>query len=270
MTLYDVNQQGWGHPSPYRDDARFKPRYIVVHWGGGTSQIPAEGEDDRLRIWRNYHINSKGMRDIAYNYAIGDESHLCYRLRGLNYGGHTSSTNDRTPEGDSYNHASVGVVLVTGAADVDGFSQGGLERLGQLIRDLQAQFGPLVVKAHSTVKQENGSNTACPGDQVEAWIDSEGWNVPVVVETIKLEVPDPRVEPILWDLFYIRGGVRDNSKNASQNLQSVGLGDDPRKLQEADSIAIGEALGIDPPATIWPYGWEQADLHKLAMEERLR
>lgn len=97
-----------------------------------------------------------------------------------------------------------------------------------------------------------------------------GLEAPVVVTTIRLDVHDPRVEPILWDLFYIRGGIRDHAKNASQNLQSVGLGDDPRMLQEADSIAIGEALGIDPPATIWPYGWEQADLHKLAMEERLR
>ena len=69
---FDVDQAGWGSTQRYPDTDSFNPAYVVAHWGGGTSQIPAAGEDDRLRIWQRYHVQSRGMRDIAYNYAVGD------------------------------------------------------------------------------------------------------------------------------------------------------------------------------------------------------
>lgn len=255
MQLFDIDQEGWGSSKVYADDPDFQPRYIVVHWGGGTSQIPAEGEDDRLRIWQNYHINSKGMRDLAYNYAIGDESALCYRARGANPGGHVKCKTDRTPEGDSYCIASLGVVLVTGASDVDGFSQQGLARLGKFIREAQAEFGPLEVKAHSTVKQENGSNTACPGDQVREWIDNEGWLK--VNDHFELGVEDPEVEDFLWELFVAFGGKIDVTKPAGAQLSGIGLGSNPRVYEQADADAVGSLLGIPAPAKLYKWGKER-------------
>lgn len=217
--MFDVDQAGWGSALEYPDDPEFKPRYVVLHWGGGTSQIPADGEESRLRIWQTYHrrINpdtgKRVMRDIAYNYAIGDETARCFRLRGLNPGGHVKCSTDRTPEGDSYCQASVGVVLVTGANDTDGFSEQGLARLGQLIRDLESRFGPLEVKAHSTVKQENGSNTACPGDQIREWIDSKGWEQEVDYEKVRAIVREEVAAALGGDAITLPGDSRPRTGN---------------------------------------------------------
>jgi len=160
MTVdFDVDQAGWGSSTNYPDNPSFTPRYIVVHWGGNTSDIVGEAaEQDRLRRWQNYHINGRGWRDIAYNFAVGDTGTI-YRCRGYNPGGHTSTVDDRTPEGDAYNVASLGVVWI-GGAQANGPSDAAIASM----RHLVATAGNLEVKAHSTVKQENGSNTACPGD----------------------------------------------------------------------------------------------------------
>lgn len=172
---FDVDRDGWGaRPTEFDTDSPAFPanvKYWVLHWGGGTSQIEAESEDDRLRIWQRYHMDSRGWRDIAYNYAVGD-SGLIYRLRGLNPGGHVS-TSDRDPDGMSYNLSSLGVVWVGGSNDPDGPSEQAYAGMRRLIRSMPE----LTVKGHRTVKQENGSNTACPGNSWLAWIGQRGWEV---------------------------------------------------------------------------------------------
>lgn len=268
--LFDVDQAGWGSATDYPDDPAFDPRYVVVHWGGSTG--PIEDEPDRLRRWQRYHMGSKGWRDIAYNYAIGDNPNhqsgraLIYRCRGLNPGGHTSSVNDRTPEGDSYNNASVGVVWIGGANDGDGPSDGALAAMGFLIRKLEEQFGELVVKAHSTVKQENGSNTACPGDEWRAWIDDEGWKESVVSDYIELGVPSKEAEAFLWDIAAALGHKVDVTRPASRQLAAVGLGSDPRMYQEMDAVAVQTLLGLSElPERLYKYGKEVAAIGQLAI-----
>lgn len=161
---FDVDQAGWGSTQRYPDTDSFNPAYVVAHWGGGTSQIPAAGEDDRLRIWQRYHVQSRGMRDIAYNYAVGD-SGLVYRCRGLNPGGHTKSS-DLTPEGRPFNSASIGVVWVGGAADADGPSPRALAAMQRV-----CDAADLSVWTHKQAKQFNGSDTACPGPAWIQWVN---------------------------------------------------------------------------------------------------
>lgn len=176
IPTFDVDRDGWGarHTVYDHDDPPFLEgvSYVVVHWGGGTAQIPADSEDDRLRIWQAYHIDSKGWTDIAYNYAFGD-SGLLYRCRGLNPGGHTSTAKDKDPSGTPYNRSSLGIVWVGGANDPDGPSDAAFGALARFINSLNPVG--VIVKGHRTVKQENGSWTACPGEDVLAWIDSRGW-----------------------------------------------------------------------------------------------
>ena len=162
---FDIDQAGWGSSTFYPDDPTFTPRFVVVHWGGTTSQVT--DEPLRLRIWQRYHINSRGWRDIAYNYAVGDSGTI-YRCRGMNPGGHTSGVNDKTPEGDSYNDASIGVVWIGGANDTDGPSPAAYAAMARIVNGY-------VVKGHRTVKQENGSSTACPGTDWLDWIAKGGW-----------------------------------------------------------------------------------------------
>jgi hypothetical protein len=171
---YDVDRDGWGARSTDFDvdDPTFLSGvdYVAVHWGGGTSQIPADSEDDRLRIWQRYHMDSRGYRDIAYNYAFGD-SGLLYRCRGLNPGGHVKCSTDRDPEGRSYCLSSLGIVWVGGSNDPDGPSEAAYDALARFINSLPG----VTVKGHRTIKQENQSNTACPGNDLLFWIANKGW-----------------------------------------------------------------------------------------------
>ena len=167
---FDYDQQDWGSSEVYPDNPSFDPRYVVIHWGGSTSAIiGVDAEMDRLRRWQNYHINGRGWRDIAYNFAVGDSGAI-YRLRGYNPGGHTSSVKDRTPEGDSYNAASLGVVWI-GGAKAGAPTREALESMAHLI----ATSGISQVKSHQQVKQENNSHTACPGEYWIEWVNGEGW-----------------------------------------------------------------------------------------------
>ena len=190
VPVFDVDRAGWKARSTVfdQDDPSFleQVRYVVVHWGGGTSQIEAESEDDRLRIWQNYHIDSKGWTDIAYNYAFGDSGTL-YRCRGLNRGGHVSCSNDRDPHGASYCQSSLGIVWVGGKNDPDGASPEAFEALSRFIRSLPDS---VIVKGHRTVKQENGSWTECPGDDLLDWIGQRGW-----LEVANQKTTNPAFQP---------------------------------------------------------------------------
>jgi hypothetical protein len=254
MQLFDIDQEGWGSTQEYPDDPDFQPRYIVVHWGGTTRQVEEDQVFSVLRGWQRYHTGSKGMRDIAYNYAFDDFGRVM-RCRGLNPGGHVKCSTDRTPEGDSYCIASIGIAWVGGNRDEDGVSPEGLARLGKFIRDAQAEFGPLEVKAHSTVKQENGRDTACPGDQLRDWIDNEGWNI--VNDHFELGVEDPEVEDFLWEIFVAFGGQIDVTVPAGQLLSSIGLGSNARVFEQADANAVGSLLGIPAPTRIYKWGKER-------------
>lgn len=168
---YDENQIDWGSALVYADGAygTIDPRYLVIHWGGLTSDVEGvEAERRVLRSWQRYHMMSRGMRDIAYNYAVGD-SGTVYRLRGLNPGGHVKCSTDRTPEGDSYCIASVGVVWI-GGERAAGPSRAALESMADLVN-----LTGLDVKSHQQVKRENGSSTACPGPTWIGWVDEQGW-----------------------------------------------------------------------------------------------
>lgn len=171
MTAFDVDQDGWGSETVYPDNPEFRPRYVVIHWGGSTSSIPPEDEAERLRIWQRYHMYSRGWQDIAYNYAIGDSGTI-YRCRGMNPGGHTSGADDRTPEGDSYNLSSIGVVWI-GGSKAGAPSDAAKASMGRLIRS----SGIESVKGHRQVKVENGSTTACPGGDWLQWVYDEEWKV---------------------------------------------------------------------------------------------
>ena len=170
MTTFDYDQAEWGSSLVYPDNPVRVPRYLVIHYGGTTNDIVGvEAEMYRLRAWQNYHINGKGMRDIAYCYAVGD-SGMVYRMRGNNDNGGNKSS-DRTPEGDSYNEASIAVVWIGGTGAGEPTPEA-YESMAQIVYENPG----LVVKSHNLTKVENGSGTGCPGEYWKQWILREGWN----------------------------------------------------------------------------------------------
>lgn len=164
---FDVDQSGWGSMKVY-PDGNLDPDWIALHWGGSTSQIVGTAEEEaRLRSWQRYHIQSRGWRDIAYNYAVGDSGTI-YRCRGLNPGGHTSTRDDIDPNGVPYNVSSIGVVWIGGANANGGTpSAAAFASIAKIIDSTG-----LPVKGHRTIKVEGGSWTACPGDEILRWIDN--------------------------------------------------------------------------------------------------
>ncbi len=175
MTFYDYDQLEWGSsknnsPYYYDDDPSRVPLYLVIHYGGGTNDIiGVDNEMYRLRAWQNYHINSRGMRDIAYCYAVGDSGTI-YRMRGNNDNGGNKSS-DRTPEGDPYNEVSISVVWIGGV----GAGEPTPAAYASMAKVIEHHPG-LVVKTHNLTKVENGSGTGCPGDYWKQWVYREGWN----------------------------------------------------------------------------------------------
>ena len=160
---FDVDQAGWGSVQTYEDwrDNWYDPHYLLIHWGGLTAQVPPEREDAVLRGWQTYHTESKGMRDIAYNYAVGD-SGVVYRLRGLNANGSNKKDLKDPVTGKRWNDVTVAVVWIGGRGDPDGPS----DAARRAMRRIADQVG-LPVLVHSDMKA-----TACPGDDWRAWRDA--------------------------------------------------------------------------------------------------
>lgn len=87
-----LTQSQWLHPAPYGPGTwtPYNPTMWVIHWGGvGPYNTDTPGKLAALmRGWRAYHMSpSKGnMRDIAYNYVIGQDGTVAVG-RGENQNG---------------------------------------------------------------------------------------------------------------------------------------------------------------------------------------
>lgn len=56
-------------------------KYFVVHYPGAGPDQANKDPRESLRGWRNFHVQTRGWRDIAYNYAV-DLSGRIWTLRG--------------------------------------------------------------------------------------------------------------------------------------------------------------------------------------------
>jgi hypothetical protein len=173
LTPFDTQQvmpSQWGArvdtTKPWPDDATYRPTVTVVHYGGGHN--PAGGDEaglppysaatecSVLRSWEHYHVESKGMRSIAYNYGFGQSGHHYY-LRGPQHanGGHYGDINK----------TSRAVVFILGGAQVPSLQA--RRMFGRMMLE-----NPLsgIVKCH-----EDYYKTACPGAFLIGWVDRQGW-----------------------------------------------------------------------------------------------
>ncbi len=174
MFRIDYDQLDWGSTRVYADgdlSGLYEPAYLLIHWGGNTSQVNDAGAT--LRSWQNYHINSKGMRDIAYNYAVDDFGSI-YRLRGMNPNGSNKQVLLDPLTGRPYNNVTVAVVWVGGANDPDGPSDLAKAAMKEIADDLRLY----PIYPHSFMKA-----TACPGDDWRDWINT--YTAPTVYRGVK-------------------------------------------------------------------------------------
>lgn len=128
-----------------------------VHWvGAPVSATTRTAEMALLRGIQNYHIATKGWRDIAYSFAIG-QSGTVYELRGWETaGGHTSGTNPLTGLNNNFN--GLGVCFLIGPGQLP--SQAALDSMAELVDTGLAHGVPKIIKPHSFV---SSTGTQCPG-----------------------------------------------------------------------------------------------------------
>jgi hypothetical protein len=168
---FEIDQEEWGSRERYPDGIMtpYVPDKTIIHWGGTTAAGPGtfDYEAAALRGWQRYHMDTRGWKDVAYNYAIG-ASGLIYRLRGENRSGATSG--DYEGDGIPENHEGRALAYIGGVGDVP--TPSAMAAFDRFLRSVPA--GEVVI-GHNDVKA-----TACPGPDLTAYIDSHAWLEPVV------------------------------------------------------------------------------------------
>jgi hypothetical protein len=144
-------------------------RGVAVHWPGTTQDRIGTDKAaiaSRLRHYRDYHVNSKGWRDIGYNIAI-DQAGRVWMLRSTAWKGNMIGAHCASPANRDANREYVGVLFLLG--DEEPMSSAMLAAFRDWYRNrfLPAYAGRTDVRPHGEVP---GASTACAGPYVKARI----------------------------------------------------------------------------------------------------
>jgi hypothetical protein len=145
---------------------------VAVHWPGTTQAVigdPGQAKiAERLRSYRNFHVNARGWSDIGYNLAI-DQGGRVWMLRSTQWRGNrvgahcASSTNQRA------NHKYVGVLLIIGQSEQPSAKMVAAFQDWYHNRFLPGWPGRRDVRPHKRVP---GALTNCCGTRATALIDN--------------------------------------------------------------------------------------------------
>lgn len=128
---------------------------VAVHWGG-DGNAPSNHADceSRWRGWQNYHMDSKGWADIAYNFGFCNHG---YVLAGRGYG--VRSAAQGTDYGNEYFMAAVFV----GGIDGPPANEHAFDALEWIIAECRRLGADSEVRPHSYFH-----STDCPGDHIRS------------------------------------------------------------------------------------------------------
>ena len=200
-----VSPKDWGALKDY-DSWDYGPWNVdkwVVHYGGGPNyagdavkaaekgySFPSrEAEMAVLRSWERWHVNGRGWKGIAYNYAIG-QSGTVYRLRGENQAAATKG--DYEPDGIPENQEARAVVFILGGDQVP------TDAALDAFKRLYFEMGPgLPVIVHSDVK-----DTLCPGDFLRDWVKAKKF----LEEDMWVKEGDSGFTVEFWQILLNRAG----------------------------------------------------------------
>jgi len=140
---------------------------IYVHY---TSMMSDETGDpkDKMRGIQNYHMDTKGWLDVAYNWAFARTGEI---LMGRGWNVKAGAT------GPENSHSTAFVFLGGDREDRDDVTAKGREALGKLIREaMRLKGSSLIVKGHTQAPGSVGQ-TSCPGKELLSYIAMKGWVV---------------------------------------------------------------------------------------------
>lgn len=149
--MIHVSRAGWDARPPDCVDALDKSdvTMFIVHYSGAS-------RDQSVRSIQNFCMDNKGHCDIDYNRIVrGDYD---YMGRGWNTGGHTKD----------HNSVSYGVCMIGFDGDVTDQDK---TTIRGIYDEVCAHLGRQLTKTtHRNVL--GASYTSCPGDSLDAWVDS--------------------------------------------------------------------------------------------------
>lgn len=154
-----VSREQWGARPPRSSSSFVRKGRVKLHWTVTclSERATANAEIAHMRGIQNHHMDGNGWSDIAYNFVVFPSGRV-YEGRGLNV---RSAANGGSVT--NYNHQAT--ALVAGPTCKATGSQ--LEATGEIVN----AFYKKDVKGH-----RDGHSTTCPGDQIYAWVQREGWN----------------------------------------------------------------------------------------------
>lgn len=151
----------------------------VIHWPGTASKTPITSKTavaSALRGWQNYHMDTKGWSDIAYQVAV-DNAGRAWTLRGLRTQSGANGNNELNEE-----YGAILLVLIAGEQPSAAMSA--------TVRGVIADFRELypkgtLIRPHSAVRPDG---TDCPGDAARAAI-ARGAFTPKATPTPEDDMP---------------------------------------------------------------------------------
>ncbi len=161
-----VTRKEWGARSPRGTTALPVSRVAgcAVHYSASGAPLSHADCDNSVRAIQNYHMDTQGWQDIAYNWLFCRHGYL-YRGRGLGIRSAANGTNHANSH--FYAICFLGTDNV-GRADITPQAKNALTHfLVWLNRQIP---GPLEVCPHSKF-----TSTACPGNELRAVIGAMGW-----------------------------------------------------------------------------------------------
>lgn len=165
MSFRPIGRSAWTSSGPGGGPISTPVPHSILHNTAGAQPLPNASraqEEAMIRGTRDFHMNSRGMSDIAYNYAAFP-SGRGYELRGVRTGGHTACCN------------STGLAVVA-FGNYDQHEPN--EDLLQVIRSLWAYLlgrGAIPPRAAGHPewghRDAPGAATSCPGSKLYARMD---------------------------------------------------------------------------------------------------
>lgn len=144
---------------------------LAVHYSAAVADTVADHGlcDDRVRSIQNYHMNNNGWNDIAYNF-LGCQHGYVFEGRGF---GIRSAANGTNYGNDHFIACCFLGGDVVGRDDVTDLGR-------EAIRWVVAEMKRRVATANAVVCHSDLKATACPGNELRAWVRS-GLPLPVPV-----------------------------------------------------------------------------------------
>ena len=145
---------------------------VAVHWPGTTQAAigdPGQAKiAERLRSYRNFHVNTRGWSDIGYNLAI-DQGGRVWMLRSTQWQGNRVGAHCASVTNQRANHKYVGVLLIIGQSEPPSAKMVAAFQDWYHNRFLPGWPGRRDVRPHKRVP---GALTNCCGTRATALIDN--------------------------------------------------------------------------------------------------